>query len=40
MKASNVSEGRSKEFKIFELIYFLPARKIIKFVVFLRETER
>jgi hypothetical protein len=40
MEASNISEGHSKEFENFESIFFLPARKIIKFVVFLHKTER
>jgi hypothetical protein len=40
MESSNISEGHSKEFENFEFIFFLQAKKIIKFVVILRKTER
>jgi hypothetical protein len=40
MEASNISEGRSKGFENFEIISFVQARKFIKFVDFLCETER
>jgi hypothetical protein len=39
MEIPKVNEGHSKAFDNFELIFFAEARKIIKFVVFLRQTE-
>jgi hypothetical protein len=40
MEASNISEGRSKGFENIEFIFFVQARKFIKFADFLCETER
>lgn len=39
MEVLKVNEGRRKAFDYFELIFFAMARKIIKFDVFICETE-